>query len=154
MIFHPNILSSFTHPNVIPKPTLSSGKLKKLLWRMFVTKQFWVPLNSTVWINNIMEVNRSRNCLVTYIHQNIFFQVPQKKEMNTSLRGVNDEVSYFCVNYPKSGSKKSVRFQLKRESAGLNLYWCTCAVWGYVPEDRSPQMAQMCLEREPGLLQG
>jgi len=52
----------------------------KIFERMSVTRQFLVPLTSIVYIYfPTMEVNGTRNCLVTDILLNILFSVQQKK---------------------------------------------------------------------------
>ncbi len=54
---------------------------------MSVTRPFLVPLTSIVGKKKYtMEVNGTRNCLVTDILLNIFLSVHQKKEIHTGLK--------------------------------------------------------------------
>lgn len=46
---------------------------KKMVRRISLTKQFWVPLTSVVFFVHTVEVNRTRNLLVTKILQSMFF---------------------------------------------------------------------------------
>ncbi len=65
-----NILSSFTHHNVIPN-----------LYDFFVfvehQRRYFEKYLSGVFFVHIVEVNGNQNC-ITSILQNIFFYVPQK----------------------------------------------------------------------------
>lgn len=54
---------------------------------MLVTTQFRVPLTYNIELNYTMQVSETLNYLVTNIHYNIFFYVPQKE----SRTGVNDD---------------------------------------------------------------
>ncbi len=48
---------------------------------MLVTKEFWFLLIYIVFFVHTMVVNDNQDCMVTNILQNMFFQVPQKKDM-------------------------------------------------------------------------
>ncbi len=82
------MLSSFTHPHVVPNlyEFLSYAEHKRWyseeFWR---TKQLLIPIDFRSVERNTMESTETINCLITSIPQNILFYVKHKKETHTSL---------------------------------------------------------------------
>lgn len=52
---------------------------------MLLIKHFQFPLNAIVWSQNIMEVNKNQNYLVTHIFKTFYIVFHRKKESNTCL---------------------------------------------------------------------
>ncbi len=104
------MLSSFTHPHVIPKPVSISFFCwtQNIFWRI-VTKQtsnqFWFPLTSIVMFVHTLKVNGNRNCLVqTLLKKSTFFKISyfvfrtrKSHRFGTTWGWVNDDRIFFLV---------------------------------------------------------
>lgn len=58
---------------------------------MLLIKHFQFPLNAIVWSQNIMEVNKNQNYLVTHIFEIFYIVFHRKKESNTGLEEKKSE---------------------------------------------------------------
>ncbi len=103
-IVHPKmkLLSSFTHPHIVPNLYKLTCVKHNRIWRTKLKNQtvvdpYWLP-----WVNN---TTGTIICLITSTLQNIFFCVQHKKKTLTSVWN-NMRVSklwwnfHFGVNYP------------------------------------------------------
>ncbi len=83
------ILSSPTHPYVIPKLYNMFYFLEHKFWRMMVTKQVRFSLIYTIWKK--LEVNGNGYCLVTILRNNFVFSRRKKViQVSNDTGGVND----------------------------------------------------------------
>ncbi len=87
------ILSSFTHPQVVPDLYEFCSAEHKVRYSEECGKQssFGAPLTSIVFFFPIMEVNGAPKSLVTNFLQNMFLCVQQNKEIHTGLELLEDE---------------------------------------------------------------